>query len=245
MPNYIAELNEYYHNNKLIIFVGSGVSMSLGYPNWKELAKLIIQELPIDSTSIISTLEKEIITPLQALDKIGHENRSLALNALEEIFKKVKQTEQENSLPKIIGQNFSKIITTNYDKCIDKHISEDIQKVTYTNKFEFAKLTNYDNFLLKLHGDIDDKANCVLFTDQYENIYNKSIETPTNLLLKSLFINYTFLFVGLSMTDPYINYILHSLNLTFENYNRVHYWITSDKGKLNIPKLNIPKLNII
>lgn len=64
--------------NKLVIFVGAGCSISLGFPTWRELVKEILDELHnLYSTSsnfnfdnLKAKLERDEVSPLSVLNEI-------------------------------------------------------------------------------------------------------------------------------------------------------------------------------
>jgi hypothetical protein len=100
-------------------------------------------------------------------------------------------------------------ITTNFDRVLEKVYEQEgfsfVDTVTgrgNANAF-YRAIPSGERYLLKLHGKVDNAAERVLLRGEYEAAYgpdgNIHFEAPLPILLKRLFVSYSFLFLGCSL----------------------------------------------
>ncbi len=220
--------------DELVLFVGSGTSLCLDKPNWKDLVLEIIEKvIEVDDKMQFLKVAVEnggmgLLDVLTQLEKNGHEkiireyiNQRFRIDSLADL-----------KLQKSILNLSSKIITTNYDHAIEKSKKEDIEIITYGNKFGLSTLSKKDKYIIKLHGDINDASSCILFESDYEKLYNKQNENNAlfHRQFNNLLLNKTVLFIGFSLNDPYINKIIDELYKITQGYLNKHFLITTDKN---------------
>ncbi|MCW3117346.1 MAG: hypothetical protein JWM28_1428 [Chitinophagaceae bacterium] len=225
MQNIVRELKQAIEKDSLVVFCGSGTSSYLGLPNWKKLVITIINEISTDAPRympLVELLEKDVITPLMVLDLLEDEYKDIITGLLAKTLvfdKKLKCSLQE----KILAIS-EKIITTNYDKAFEN--ASDIPNVIFNDgKFKLAKISDNKSFIFKIHGDISNPEDCILFTRQYQKLYQ---DEAFLLGLKILFIQKTVLFIGFSLNDPFIVEIINAITRAYDSFNRRHYFITTD-----------------
>jgi tetratricopeptide (TPR) repeat protein len=220
------ELLEAMDKGCLVVFCGSGTSSSLGLPTWKGLVMEVIDQIGADKPEFLplkDLLTSDILSPLLILDLLEDEYRPLITEVLSE---KIDQLDKylPYTLQKKLFKISEKIITTNYDKAFENAV--DIPNVILNDgRFKLAKIADHKRFLFKLHGDIDNPEDCILFSSQFKSLYS----TEAFLLgLKILFIQKTILFVGFSLDDPYVAEIINNITESFNAFNRKHYIVTTD-----------------
>ncbi|MEA5427557.1 SIR2 family protein [Arcicella lustrica] len=130
---------------------------------------------------------------------------------------------------KKIGELSNRIITTNYDELLEKALP-DFEKIVYTNTFKVAKLSDYDKYIYKIHGDINEPDKCILFPSEYENLYS-TVEKSSIFEFKKIVSDKSILFLGFSLNDPYINYVLDYISNIYSGFNPEHFIITTQKNK--------------
>lgn len=195
-------------NDNLVFFIGSGFSHGLGFPDWKGLVKKTLNTLTEkghDYDDFLPLLEKGRMNEIKILEQV-EEHKGLVFDVLEETFELdhpkrelIKNQEKFSALWKAS----SKIITTNYDRVLETAGSLNATDVvTYHTENSIKKLSRKNRFLFKIHGDIGDSAKCILFQSDYQKLYKK--ETSPILELKKLISDKVIMFVGFSMTDPFI-----------------------------------------
>lgn len=179
--------------------------------------------------------------PIEVLEKVK-DNKRIIRETLEETFKlsseqgsQIKQNEKY----KLIWEISNKIITTNYDKALEKSSDEiDNAVVHFNNDYGLAKLSNSDKFCLKIHGCISNPSTCILLEDEYKELYS---DTLPKFEFEKLISDKTMLFLGFSLSDPYVNFLFETIKNRYNGYGRSHFIVStnhddfSDYGVKNIP----------
>lgn len=216
------EIKEAIKNDKLVIFIGSGLSRSVGHPTWVQLIKgmLLANEDRIENASTYSdTLEKNILCPLEVLERLKKNHKKI----IYEYFEKILSTTHDSELHKKILRLSEKIITTNYDKIIE-HNSSTPNIIDNTSNFNLSKLDSLDGYILKIHGDISRPDSCIIFNDDYENLYTQ--ETLAKYQLGKIFSSHTCLFLGFSFSDPYVTILFDRISELYAGYGPLHFLLT-------------------
>lgn len=187
---------------KLIIFVGAGVSKNSGLPNWNELIKEYAKELGIKKENFKSDEILEI--PEKYFKKFGEIKY---YKILSRIFSKHYEP---NSIHEVLKKmNLNYIVTTNYDNLIEDKI----------NSYVVSEDTdlphhNTNTMVIKMHGDIV-KKNVVLKKSDYKNYENNFPLIST--YLKGLFTTNTILFIGYSFNDASVQQIMKWIRNILKN----------------------------
>ncbi|WP_207425046.1 SIR2 family protein [Pedobacter sp. SYSU D00535] len=226
MEDYYWELKEAMDDDKLVVFCGAGTSQYLGLPSWKDLTLNIVQKTKRYSRQyrcLEDLLRNDTISPLFILDLLEDDYRSLIVKELSDRIKLDRKQDFERQ--KKILKITERVITSNYDKAFE-YASDSPNVIMNDGKFKLARIADNKKFIFKIHGDIDNPEDCILFTRQYEELYRDSAFL---LGLKMLFIQKTILFIGFSLNDPYIEHIINSITQTFGAFNRRHFIVTTDK----------------
>ncbi|WP_264538447.1 SIR2 family protein [Flavobacterium sp. N1736] len=231
--------------NNLVIFVGAGCSMPLGLPSWKKLVEEILQDLDDKYGEASDTNFKNILKGVKtdnkslfdALNKIENDSdngTTFKLKSqefinfrIEEISKKLPEQSNVHSL---LWDISSKIITTNYDKILEQYIPKSISPTIFDNSNAFQSLksqTNNAEFLYKIHGDYEDPKSIILFESDYREIYKtENYNTDT---LANHFKEKTLLFIGFSLTDPFVNDLFIKIKNMYEGYSIKEHFIFTTK----------------
>lgn len=224
-----SSLIEKIKNKKVVLFIGSGLSSNAGLPNWSnlliELLNGISQREP-RYHGYIDSLEKKLFEPIEILKKI-EVHKTYIIEEFEKIMKKYNEVDP-TTIHKKISQISTKIITTNYDELIEKSDSR-LEKITYYNNYKTAKIHEYENYVYKIHGDINEPDKCVLFPSQYEEIYGSN-ETLNVFDLKKIISEKTILFIGFSMSDPYVDYVFKYVDNLLSGFKPESFIITTDRS---------------
>lgn len=216
-------------DEKLVIFVGAGFSRTLGIPDWKKMVSDILYENKeyIDkSQAYINALSEEIMTPLDVLDKVKSD-RKLILQGFE---KKTNLQNYESKPHRLLGDISKKIITTNFDKVIESNLNFKTV-ITQTSNYNLSKIDTENEFLLKIHGDISQADSCIIFTEQFEKLYNE--DKLAQFQLKKLLSSHSFLFLGFSFNDPYVTNLFNFISDTFDGFGPKHFIISIEDKKID------------
>jgi 8-oxo-dGTP pyrophosphatase MutT (NUDIX family) len=218
---------------RCVLFVGAGLSVDAGFPLLNELISSMIEYCKNNNIDI-KNIEKSInrMKENKEYDLIAEYLRELLgehrfLNFMKKIFDiEIKKIPRTHKIIKKIP--FSQILTTNYDKLLEKALPN-AKLTTVLNIKDVNEMTRRNElYIFKIHGTIENIDTIVLGKSDYsELIYNKPIFIDTlNLLLRTK----TFLFVGYSLKDPYLLTLLEKLKKTLK-LGPVHY-LLADENEL-------------
>jgi len=251
------ELKRLISENKVIPFVGAGVSKSVKFKNgqdafinWKELLETFLGYIdkPSKANVIQALLEDEPINYLEIADKI---EQSLGINDFNKVLKKAfdidyNEVDKDSySLAKEIWNLNSKlIITTNYDKVL--HKACDDENISF---WDIESIHEQGNFLRdgaskptvwNLHGHVDNINNIILTTAKYNELYTTDIKkskySAALSTLQTIISSNSLLFIGFSLDDEFVkNQINNTINIFSKN--SCEHYILVKKGT-NIDTLN-------
>src|SRR5574344_2253529 len=163
----IKNIQKAIENNKLIIFVGAGVSRNSGIPTWESLVQILANELGIkpNSDNRCFSNDEFLKIPQYYFNERGKKEYDEKIKEI--LDKKVKP----NEIHKIIFElNPQHIVTTNYDNLLEQQ--EKCQKAKkyskVSNNKELASAFN-SNFILKMHGEFNDIVLKEADYDSYSN----------------------------------------------------------------------------
>ena len=217
------ELQESLQNNTLVLFIGSGFSTSAGLPTWSDLVKKFLEENSdrIPNADIYKqSLAAEILSPIETLEKLKEKHKPLIYKSFENSL----EGSWESELHKKLSSISKKIITTNYDKLIESNLSIETI-IDNSSDYNLSKIDTQDEFILKIHGDIDRLDTCVIFKDDYEQLY--SGRSLAQFQLEKIFSSYSCLFLGFSFSDPYVDELFKKISDLYSGYGRPHFWATT------------------
>ncbi|MBN1532913.1 MAG: SIR2 family protein [Spirochaetes bacterium] len=211
-PELIDELKK----SKVILFVGAGVSVNLGLPSWGDLIEHMAVELDFDPATFRSygdflelaeyyEIKKGSIGPLRSWMDIQFHSPLIKI--------------EESLIHKLIAKfNFHIIYTTNYDRWIERAFkAHGVEHVKVTNIYDLTKLRSGITQIIKFHGDFDDDSSIVLTESSYFN--RLSFEGPLDMKLRSDILGKSILFIGYSLNDIDMRYLLYKLNKLWEGYS--------------------------
>lgn len=207
----ICNIQNAIENNKLIIFVGAGVSRNSGIPTWAELVKELAKDLGIkskykdDKGEDLFSYDEYLKIPQYYYNE----------RKIKEYTDKIKSILNIPAIPNKIHEllfdlNPVHLVTTNYDNLLEQQANLICGNKIYgkvANDEELASAKEC-NFIIKMHGEFD---NIVLKESDYDSYSNnfKLLES----YVKGLFATHTILFVGFSAEDSNIRKILQWLKI--------------------------------
>lgn len=233
LPLLEALINE----KKLSIFAGSGISVDSGLPAWDgfidkyiEICELLNNSLPdsLKFTEILSDAKShcnanliETITALK--DKVKYcQEKGADIGFFDDIINKLFYNANSNKYHEIIvSTDYQHIITTNYDSLLELAANSLGYNELLTRSYSYVdskKLTaaiySGKTALIHAHGKIADlKLDQFVLTKQdYLNIMKHN--PGFRLIINTIFITNSVLFVGYGGSDPHFEDIIDDLNLT-------------------------------
>lgn len=211
---YVRELR----NKNAAVFVGAGLSMDSGYVDWKGLLGDAIRDLKLDPEK-----EYDLVTVAQYYcNQLGGNRGQLTQTIFDHFALSEAPTENHSILASLPIETYW---TTNYDKLIEVALrdTKKVPDVKSTLKHLAITRPNRNVLVYKMHGDIDNPSEAVITKDDYEK-YPIKMDAFLSALRGDL-IEKTFLFLGLSFTDPNIDYVLSRVRALYEKDQRQHYCI--------------------
>lgn len=220
---YIKFLAQEARKDKLVIFVGAGVSKNSGLPNWNRLIDEFAEYLEIETKENYST-DETLNIPQIFYNKFG---KIKYYEILKDVFDKKLFHHEIHDILKKLDPNH--IITTNYDDLIETKLNEDKIEYDVISKEEDLAHSQRNKMIIKMHGDLKNK-NIVLKKDDYDN-YEEKFPLITTYI-KSLFTTNTVLFIGYSLNDINVQLIMKWIKeILKEDFRRVYL---ADFSKYNI-----------
>lgn len=205
----VDDLIEAVKEHQAILFAGAGVSMTVGLPSWRTLVDHIATELGIDQKGMpegeinhltlaeFYRLSQGSIGPLRSwMDR----NWTIPEKALKA--SKVHEL--------ICRLDFPIVYTTNFDRNLETAFElhgKDFVKIV--NAKDIARIRDGVPQIVKYHGDFDDDESIVIAETDY--LDRLSFESPLDIKFRSDALGKTILFIGYSMTDLNIRFLLHRL----------------------------------
>ena len=143
----ILHIQEASKQDKLVIFVGAGVSTNSGVPMWGKLIESLKQDLP-------ETLRQE--TDDLKVAQLYKDSRGY-----KEYMEKIKESLMCGKISPnpihyaILDLKPCHIITTNYDDLIEQAIMQKYQQYYVVKRDTDLPYLQYQNTLIKMHGDFE------------------------------------------------------------------------------------------
>lgn len=204
----IGELMEAIAQNRVLLFVGAGVSHCLGLPTWRQLVAHLARELGYDP-DIFDThgdhlllaeyyrLERGRIGPLRTwLDKEWHKGVDIGQSDLHKL---------------IVQLDVPLIYTTNYDNWLEEaHRFYARPYCKVANVGDLVGVRPGVTQIIKFHGDFADDDSIVLTESDYFN--RLDFESPLDIKLRADLLGKSVLFIGYSLSDINIRYMLYKLH---------------------------------
>ena len=214
-------IREKAENNKLIVFVGAGVSRNVeGMPSWYALVKAMADAIHYskcndckhkdDGCENGCRLREEYSNDefLKIPQYVYNQNPDLYNQILAE---QTQDVSVDAPLSKaIFNINPAHIITTNYDTLLESSTSELREQYQVIVRDKDLLDTTKNKYIIKMHGDLHDISTIVLKEQDYLNYSQDRV--LIELFIKSLLTDHTVLFLGYSLNDYNIKQIISWLN---------------------------------
>ena len=246
--NYIRYFREKANKNKLILFVGAGVSCNVeGMPSWENLIQEMAKAIDYKKCCKCKNKTEECENVCDIKYKFSQDEYlkipQYVFNNDEDLYKEIiknniKSLDIDAPLSNaIIDLNPAHIITTNYDKLIEncKNELRDNYDVIIHDKDLLD--TNKNQYIIKMHGDINYIYDIVLKEADYLEYSQNHV--LIEMFVKSLLTDHTILFLGYSLNDynvkliiSWINYI-RTQNKAFDRSSDKFAYIALDNEKIS------------
>lgn len=212
----IEELKTSIKNGNVILFVGAGISATLGLPNWSQLISHIADELGYDERIFKLYGDSLALAEFYEINK-GHigELRSwmdTKWNIDPEVIKKSAIYEA------IVKLNFPQIYTTNYDHCLETAFAawnKNYKRIVSVD--DFVNSNNTETQIIKFHGDtISDRSIVLTESSYFERL---AFDSPLDIKLRADMLGKSILFIGYSLSDINIRLLIYKLDQLWQKSN--------------------------
>ncbi|WP_338452363.1 SIR2 family protein [Niallia oryzisoli] len=217
----IQELAHAIKNKDVILFVGSGVPKNLGLPVYSELINQMAENLGYDPAQFNSWGNGDFLIMAEY-----YYNQKGTLGALrswmDRLWHHSKIDIGKSEIYKmIIELDFPVIYTTNFDRWLE--YAYDYYKKEYikiTNVADIARIKMNKTQIIKFHGDFDDDSSLVLTESSF--FKRLDFESSLDIKLRSDSLEKSILFIGYSLSDINIRYMLYKLHKQWKESNYEH-----------------------
>jgi hypothetical protein len=199
--DHFDQLVECLEYGNVVPFVGAGLSAEGGFPTWKEHLRQQGRTAGIESAYIENLLiNGQFEAVIEEIEKTR--GRDVFIHEIRDVFSRTgKLTDTTFRLTELFVDT---VITTNYDRLIEQayDTGEDntFQIINGLNALEEPAADK--TTIIKLHGDIQNPARCILSKNQYDQSYGNhqlDLTLPIPKLLSYYYHNSSLLFLGCSL----------------------------------------------
>ncbi|MCT4632904.1 MAG: SIR2 family protein [Firmicutes bacterium] len=227
--DYIEEIQKASKNDKLVFFVGAGVSLLSEYPSWTELVNKFYTKLYKRKKRKKFTYEECLQIPEQFLKLKGQKE-------FDKIIKSTFNVEKEPNIvhSKMLLLNPAHFLTTNYDELIEKACNNRGKYYSVISSDVDVAYASSSKYILKCHGDFSNgysADNIVLMDEDYLNYENKFALTSN--LMKSIMSTHTIVFIGYGLADYNIKIILNWVKKLQKDGYRKPFFIKVDEKPID------------
>ncbi len=206
----MRELVDAVRSKGALLFVGAGVSMHLGTPSWTELTAHMAGQLGIEPDEFAQLGDNQALAEYYALEtgSIGPLRSWMDVEWHRDAADKVKRSDIHRL---IVELGLPVIYTTNYDRYLElAHEAHGTPFTKIANLGELAAPAPGVTQIVKFHGDFEDDGSIVLTeSSHFERL---PLEGPLDLKLRADLLGRGALFIGYSVSDVGIRYLIYRLH---------------------------------
>ncbi|WP_346234888.1 ABC-three component system protein [Lysinibacillus telephonicus] len=231
MERNLTLLKADYKEDKIVPFIGAGLSKPFGVPTWKELIEHIAD---VYSTGSLLVLKQTVNLYLERFDYWGAIKLLKDLTPIvdQDIQKEIVRLMREKPIEleddslhnysDLCRLNFNLYLTTNYEHLLSKYLESDYVPIELqSTNFSTQDLFN-EKRICHLHGHISNPGNIVISQESYERLYN---DKKYDNLLKLVTGTKKLLFLGFSFDDQFIRTLIQNHK---EYFNGNHYILVNN-----------------
>jgi Sir2- and TIR-associating SLOG family/SIR2-like domain len=211
----VTDFTKALEDESAAFFIGAGISKSSGFVDWKEMMRDIASDLGLDVDK-----ETDLIALAQYHFNSKQSRAKINQHLIEEFTKDANLTSNHHLIANLPVHT---IWTTNYDNLIERAFEAARKQVDVKYREPQLAFTKPGRVvtIYKVHGDANNPDEAVLTKNDYELFESKrklfSIQLQGHLVSK------TFVFLGYSLNDPNIEYILSRIRTLLGTDARQHF----------------------
>jgi len=203
------------HKGKMGAFVGAGISRGVGYPNWEELVTRMRAEVADDPQVADTPTTDKLLGAELYRERMGAGRFAAFLQREFDPVRKRALLGTNRALKALVTLPFAYYVTTNFDVCVEEafEIAHPGQKLPSIEPLDRRQAEEFVREPMKAclhwHGVYNRATGVVLAESDYQRLYFR--ESDFRFWLRLLFYQRRFLFVGASLEDQDMMYVLREL----------------------------------
>lgn len=208
------DLIEAIRTRRAILFIGAGVSANLGIPALPELVGRMAEDLGLEPEAFRHTGDFLSLAEYYALEKQD-------LDALRRWMDRGEADVGRSAVHRRVVQlGVPLIYTTNYDRLLEAAFDKaGVDYVRIANVSDIAAAREGVTQIVKLHGDIREGPIVLTESNFFERL---NFESPLDLKLRADVLGKSILFIGYSLSDVNIRYLLYKLHKQWKDSEFEH-----------------------
>ncbi|TNC68503.1 SIR2 family NAD-dependent protein deacylase [Rubellimicrobium roseum] len=231
MQDDLDDLAASVRDRRAILFVGAGISMTVGLPSWQALIDHIMEELGLEpETDPEASLGHPILAEYY---RIRYGTIGPLRSWMDREWKVSEDSVRDSRIHQlIVSLGFPLIYTTNYDRNLE--VAFEAQGQPYVKIANERDLTIADptcTQIVKFHGDFEDDASLVITESDYFS--RMSFDSPLDVKFRADAMSRTLLFIGYSLRDLNIRLLLHRI---WESWSRSPYERNRPRSYIFLPR---------
>jgi NAD-dependent SIR2 family protein deacetylase len=209
-------------------------------PTVNDIKQAILDSCTIDEKNVLQTFSN-----LSEMSNEFVEMRNGSRHELYELLSKLID-KQPHSLKyhKMLTEilQINTIITTNYDQLFEEAYKHDLVPIIHNTHIPYSHRKRVK--LYKIHGDIRYPESIVITSKDYTNFFRKTDEPVWNKV-KSLLAEKTILFVGYSLADQNIDFLLDNILEQLRDHIKESFLVAPSLPEYKIAQLKNKKIEYI
>jgi hypothetical protein len=195
---------------RVILFVGSGISAGLGLPTWEEFIGRLGTDFAFEPDEFLT-----LSSDFRSLAEFYRLEKGSLTELCSKMAREWKVSDEKLAASQahrlIVRLDFPLVYTTNYDHLLER--AYQLEGKSFNSVVSTHDIARSDPALptiIKFHGDLDDPSSVVLAeTDYFRRL---SFEHPLDIKLAADALGKAVLFVGYSVSDINLRLLLYRLH---------------------------------
>jgi hypothetical protein len=197
------------NSRRAVLFVGAGVSMSVGLPSWSNLVEFLLRDLGLPH--VPASTHATTYQAIAEYYRLKHGSFAPLVDWMREKWQVSPQQLRASALHRlVVDLDFPIIYTTNYDTNLEqsyKAFDRPYDKIA--SAADMAAANPGRTQIVKYHGDFGTPESLVLTESDYFD--RLAFDAPMDIKFRGDAFASTLLFIGYSMSDLNIRFLLHRL----------------------------------
>lgn len=208
-PDEYAPIRELRKEKRLIPFIGAGLSIPLGLPSWSTLVGIIARQLGYDPDVFrLNGNNLQLAEYYVAVKGSIGPLRSEMDRLFNPTAERIKASRAHAALA---SMSLPVLYTTNYDRIIERAFEmRGVPCHTIANIDDISAAPSDATQIVKFHGTFSDDASLVLTESNY--FERLEFESAIDIKLRADMLGKSLLFLGYSLSDVNIRYMLYKLH---------------------------------